>query len=170
MAYCVAADVADVLNPLGQNPSPGSAAMLPTNVITDLIDEASTFINGWLADRYQVPFTDGQVPDLVVKMTRVIAAFYATTAAAGNQEIPAQHPMTLRYNNAVATCRALAAGVMTLALPATDSGNPNINTTISAPPVFNVDCAPCFTPSDFQLTPTPYGPDGTWGGWQGTPL
>lgn len=142
--------------------------MLPFNVISDLIDEAETFVNGWLADRYQVPFLDGLVPDLVQKLTRDCAAYYATTAAAGNQDIPPGHPRQLRYNTSVATLRALAAGVMTLALPATDTNTSN--TAQAMPGIFNVDAAPCFSPSDFQLSPVPYGPNWTWDRWQGTPL
>ncbi len=162
MAYCEPADVTGVLNPLGGIPAPSSAAGLPGSVLQDLIDDAATFVNGWLADRYDVPFADGHVPDLVEKVTRNIAAYFAVQAAAGSQEIPATHPAQLRYNGAVATLQALAAGRMTLALPATDGQDPDVGTGQRAETVLNPTAGRLFSPSDFSLGPERGWEPGRW--------
>jgi phage gp36-like protein len=160
--YCQPADVRNVLNPLGGIAPPASAAGLSDEIMSDLIDDAETFVNGWLADRYEVPFADGEVPDLALKVTRNIAAFLAVQAAAGSQEIPAAHPAQLRYNSAVATLRALAGGQMTLALPATDGANPAVGTGQTPETVVNVTTGPLFCPGDFSLGPERWAEPGRW--------
>jgi phage gp36-like protein len=175
VTYCAVADVQAILNPLGGVPAPASAAALPPTILLTEIGRAEDFVNGWLADRYSVPFdgNGGPVPDLVARVTADVAAFYATTDAAGNQDIGPNHPSAIRYSAAVATCRALARGNMTLALPATDSENANVTTGPINGVVFNQASAPCFSPSDYSLGAVPCGGGpGTWdtGGWQGMPF
>jgi phage gp36-like protein len=152
VSYCAVADVLAVLNPTGGMTTASSAAALPAPIISNDIARAEDFVNGWLAQRYDVPFDPASpVPDLVARITADIAAFYAVTDAAGDQSIPPTHPATLRYGSAVATCQALSAGRMTLALPATDGPDTGTQDLIAAGVSVQNPNLPLFCPEDAWL-------------------
>lgn len=165
--YCQPGDVRDVLNPAGTTPPTGSPAALPDLILEDLIDDAQTEVNGYLATRYTVPFPAGHIPDLVAKLTRNVAAFYATLSAYGGQPLAATHPAQLRYTAAVSNLRALASGAMTLALPATDESTmaPTGQDVPGGASAINVYDGALFTPDDCGIVPDTNRP----GGWATNP-
>lgn len=103
MAYATVTDVRQALAPDGASTATlGTAASLDDGDLTDHIAEAQAEIDARLSARYSVPFADGDVPSLVNKIARDIAAYLATLTYRRNTPLPEADPVALRYARALA--------------------------------------------------------------------
>lgn len=119
--YTTVEDLRGALAPAG-TPDGSTAAALIDAQLLDVVTEVSLEIDASLRDRYQVPFTVGQVPPLVVKVTRDIAAFEATLIHRRGVSIGPDEPIRLRYKRAQDLLDKLQAGKVDLQTPAPPSG------------------------------------------------
>lgn len=110
MPYCAPDDVRAVLTRDVSQPI-GTAASLDDPELTEAISGAQQEVDAKLAVRYTVPFPDSNVPDLVVKLTRDIAAYLADlTYRQGKDYESDRDPVLLRYTRAQALLKDLSTG------------------------------------------------------------
>lgn len=94
---------------------PGTAASLSDGRIDAAIISAQALIDGRLATMYRVPFVDGSVPVLVVRITNALAAFDADQTFREVRDYSSElHPVYLRYKEAMALLDQLQKGTATL--------------------------------------------------------
>lgn len=151
MPYAVPDDVRGVL--AGSELLAGTAASLTDTDLVTAIDEAQQEVDGRLAARYAVPFTDPP-PAVVASVTRDIAAWLATLTWRRGEPIAATEPAALRYQRAEGLLGQLASGNLSLDVdPAPVAA--------SQAAVANRYDGDLFGPDDFGLGPAPAG----WGRW-----
>jgi len=98
----------------------GSAASLTDATIQAAIDDAEAQVDGTLRLLYEVPFDPA--PDLVVTITRDIAAYLADLTYRQSQDYSsALDPVYLRYQRALQNLQGIATDVITLDAPRSDA-------------------------------------------------
>lgn len=150
------ADVAAVrlaLSPNGDATDSGSAASLADTDLQAALDDATDEVNGKISGRYGDPVSISPVPTILTRITRDIAAYFATLTFRRGDPILAGDPVQLRYNAAESLLTQIQNG--TLALGADTADGP--------------DLLPLGAPAnDYLLT---YGESLPWfGGWYGNAL
>lgn len=117
-AYALPDDVRLVLSPQGdENHDSSTAASLADDELVRAISRATVQIDAALRQRYELPFPS--VPPIVASLAADLAGYYATlTYRRGGGQIPADSPVRLRYDAAVAQLADLAAGRTTISPPA----------------------------------------------------
>lgn len=108
---------------------PSTAASLSDEQIDTAIESAQSLIDAKLATGYRVPFPDGSVPVLVVRICNALAAFDADQTFREVRDYSSElHPIYLRYKEALAILDQLQKGTATLpdyVPPDDDSGGPD---------------------------------------------
>jgi phage gp36-like protein len=108
---------------------PGTAASLSDEQIDTAIESAESLINAKLATGYRVPFPDGSVPVLVVRICNALAAFDSDQTFREVRDYSSElHPVYLRYKEALALLDQLQKGTAVLPdyePPEDDSGGPD---------------------------------------------
>jgi phage gp36-like protein len=146
MAYAQADDVRKVLL-RNNDDTEGNAASLPDPKIEGAIEDAQTEVDGWLAVRYIVPFTD-PVPPLVKTLTVNIAAYLSDLTYRQASDFSSElDPVYLRYQRAVKMLEKLADG--TIELPPGNGDTPPEDD--SGAFVVNGYTGQLFMPGDFDL-------------------
>jgi phage gp36-like protein len=113
----VYAQVDEVRTVLARDPSQyaNTAASLDDAAITGHIASAQAQVDGRLSGRYTVPFPADAVPQLVVDITRDIAAYLADlTYRQGLDYETDRDPVVLRYQQAMQMLGQIAAGQIDL--------------------------------------------------------
>lgn len=149
MSYVTPTQVRQILSPdTDPTQDTSSAASMSDDELQEAIDEAQAEVDAKLAARYDVPFTD--VPPLVEKLTRDIAAWLATLTFRRGDPIDPNDPVALRYSRAQGNLTSAQAGkteLVATAGPLSESDDPE---------VINPFDGTLFEPDDFSLGPAPY--------------
>lgn len=112
--------VEEVRAVLARDPAqaPNTAASLDVAAITSHIASAQAQVDGRIAGRYTVPFSDAAVPKLVVDITRDIAAYLCDlTFRQGLDYESDRDPVVLRYQQAQQLLGQIATGAIDLPVP-----------------------------------------------------
>lgn len=115
MIYATVNDVREALAPEGNFSDQATAASLTDNQITDALVEATSEIDAAVKG---APFASNAIPAIVQAICRDVAAYLATLTHRKGLELPAEHPVALRYKRAEALLAAAAAGKLDLSAPA----------------------------------------------------
>jgi phage gp36-like protein len=150
--YCSPIDVRNALTPGAGSQDISTAANLTDEQINDAIEQADSRINGYLPSGYTVP-TVTLENALVVAVppirywSRDIAAYLATLTFKRNKNVPADEPVRLRYDDAMAELLLVLKGQFELPTDATaeDDGLGDVA-------VYNQYTGSLFGTSDFALT------------------
>jgi len=149
VGYCTVDDVRGVLARDTTDPDGTAASMYDGSLLDFQIVAAQAIVDGYLAGRYQVPFLDGAVPPLVTALTVDMAAYRATLTYRQSVDLGADDPVRLRYTDAMAMLKAIAAGDMDL--PVTPIPGGDSPSTVGTVSVRNPYTGHLFGPDDFEL-------------------
>lgn len=161
--YATPEDVRGVLSPDGQQDDYETAASFSDDALNDAIRRATAKIHVYLAERYALPVdvatydTDGVLRD----WTAALAGYYATLTYSRGQDISADDPVRLAYNDAMKVLERVQSGNLLLPWPGETA-----NATNDIAVVNRYEGANLFQPVDFDLGDSrrPYG-WGTVPGW-----
>lgn len=119
-AYASITSVRKILTPYGDpDPSTGTAAGLPNEQIQQAIEQAFDEINGVVAARYSLPFSE-PIPPLLESLNRDIAAYLATLTYRKNEPLSADDPVRLRYDRAEKLLLGIQSGAIEIVGAAED--------------------------------------------------
>lgn len=153
--YSSVTDVRNALSPGGSTSDPGTPASLEESDILDVIAEADGIIDGYISSRYTVP-EDVSVGGVAVSpirwWSRTIAAWLVTLTYRNQQDVPADEPIRLRYEQVISFLVQVRDGAM-------DLGALSENTSESGDQVFVENLY------ETKLFPSPDYP-GSKGSWQ----
>lgn len=152
MSYTDPATVRLALSPGGDEADQGSAASLGDPDLLAAIADATNEVDGKLAGRYQVPFSD-PAPDQVQTLTTDIACYLATLTARRGDPLLSGDPVLLRYTRAEQLLAQLQSG--TMVLPGATGGS-DANELMPVWTDTDVDCLPSWglAPSPGAVIPT----------------
>lgn len=111
--YVTADQVRAILAPGGADDQ-STAAQMEDSEIDEAITAAQAEVDAHLVDRYSVPFADSEVPQLVIEITRDIAAYLATLTHSRNSAVPENHPVWMRYSRASTLLERLGRSIIDL--------------------------------------------------------
>lgn len=113
MSYVTVEQVRRKLAPGGVQDE-STAAQMADDEIEEAIVDAQSEVDGHLVDRFTVPFEEDEVPELVVSITKAIAAYLATLTHSRNSALPENHPTWLAYTRASTLLERLGRGILDL--------------------------------------------------------
>jgi phage gp36-like protein len=130
-----------------------TAASLDEPRILDAIAQATDIINGYLASRYSVPFTDPP-PTLISTIAEAIAAYRADLAYRQGVDYDSElDPVYLRVKEVMQQLKDIRDGKMDVPGAPTDDGS---GTQQGGATVLNQYAGTLFSPADFDLVSEMY--------------
>lgn len=121
--YAVPTDVRLALSPEGDPADVGSAASLEDPDLQAALNSAQDEVDGKIGGRYTLPLT-APYPDILMRITRDIAAWLATLTYLRGDPLLATNPVQLRYNAAEALLTQIQNGTLSLGAISTDGPDP----------------------------------------------
>lgn len=109
--YATVNDVREALAPEGDFANTATAASLNDAQLTDALVEASSEVDGSVRG---APFAANAIPPIIQGIVRDVAAYLATLTHRKGVELPADHPVALRYKRAESLIAAAASGKLDL--------------------------------------------------------
>lgn len=124
MAYTTPAAVREALSPEGSDQTGATAAALSDGALNSQIADVTAEIDATVSG---APFADNAVPRIISVVARDIAAYLATLTARKNVQLPADHPVRLRYERARGILAIAAKGQLDLTDdPETSGSEPQV--------------------------------------------
>lgn len=108
------------LSPGGDDTDVGSAASLSDEDLQVAVDDSTDEINGKITARYGSPLPFTTPPTILARISRDIAAYFATLTYRRGDPIITGDPVQLRYNAAEALLTQIQNGTIVI-----DAGNPS---------------------------------------------
>lgn len=109
MAYCTPDDVRGVLVSLG-DPFDNTPATLTDTQLEQLIADTQAIVDGFTGTTYD----DVDVPQIVAKLTKDVAAYDAYLIYNKSRQISARDPVELRYQRALQLLQNIQKGLVTV--------------------------------------------------------
>lgn len=141
MAYCTENDVIKVLIGRRGEERNETPAELDVDQIRAAIADADAQINLALKRRYQVPFVEGEVPDLVRQLSINIASYLSLLYFRGAQPVSSDDPLALLYDRARRMLDAIQQNRADL-----EGAEETISLDDAVPAVYNEFSGPLFPP------------------------
>jgi phage gp36-like protein len=115
--YCTAADIR--LAVAGTDDGTGTCAMLTDAQLNGAIAQASAKVSAYVGTDYEPDAASPSVtvPDLVKGLTVQLGTFYGTLIYRKGKDLAAYDPVLLGYNDAIATLKDIASGLIDVAAP-----------------------------------------------------
>lgn len=135
--YATVNDVREALAPEGDFDNTATAASLSDAQLTDALVEASSEIDGTVRG---APFAADAIPAIIQAIARDVAAYLATLTHRKGVELPADHPVALRYKRAESLLAAGASGKLDLTQDSETVGGEAVAVNAYEGDLFSLEC------------------------------